>query len=78
VGKSLVAAGAEVNAKNESGETPLIVAAIQGRNDFSAMLIENGADVNAVDNSEHSATYYAAEGGFTGITEQLIMADVEN
>jgi hypothetical protein len=42
------------------------------------MLIESGADVNAVDNREHSATYYAAEGGFTEITEQLIMAGAEN
>lgn len=39
---------------------------------------EEGADVNAVDNSRHSALYYASEAGFTAIVEQLLMAGAEN
>jgi hypothetical protein len=31
-----------------------------------------------VDNLEHSSLYYAAEGGFTEITEQLIIAGAVN
>ena len=41
------------------------------------MLIEAGADVNQVDNEQHSALYYAAEAGFTEIVEQLLMAGAE-
>jgi ankyrin repeat protein len=67
-----------VNHRNQDGETPLIVAAMKGHNDFTALLIEHGVDVNAVDNLEHSAMFYAAEGGYTEITEQLITAGAEN
>jgi ankyrin repeat protein len=51
---------------------------MKGKNDFTALLIEHGADFNAVDNLQHSALYYAAEGGYTEITEQLIAAGAEN
>ncbi|MDE5865064.1 MAG: ankyrin repeat domain-containing protein, partial [Lachnospiraceae bacterium] len=70
--------GAEINQRTTEGQTPLIVAARNARNDFTAMLIENGADVNAVDNDQHSAMYYASEAGFTEIVEQLLMAGAEN
>ncbi|MDR0669264.1 MAG: ankyrin repeat domain-containing protein, partial [Treponema sp.] len=62
------------NARNQDGETPLIVAAMKGQNDLAALLIDHGADPNAVDNLQHSALYYAAEGGYTEITERLITA----
>ena len=42
-----------------------------------AFLIENGADVNLVSNSQRSALYYATENGFTEIVEQLLMAGAE-
>lgn len=78
IGKALLKAGAHVNFKNESSETPLIIAASRGNNDFVALLIENEADVNAVDNSQQSALYYASESGFTEIVEMLIMAGAVN
>jgi hypothetical protein len=42
------------------------------------MLIEETADVNAVDNDQHSALYYATEAGFTEIVEQLLIAGAQN
>ena len=69
---------ASVNKPNDEGESPLILAAQKGKNDFTAMLIEKGADVNAVDNSQHSAMFYASEAGYTEIVEQLLIAGAEN
>ena len=39
--------GADVNAKNESGVTPLLWAAWKGHKEVAELLIANGADVNA-------------------------------
>ena len=78
VGRALLNAGASVNSKNADGETPLILAARNARNDFTAMLIEKEADVNAVDNDQHSSPYYASEEGYTEIVEQLLIAGAEN
>ncbi len=41
------------------------------------MLLENGANVNLADNAQQTALYYATEGGFTEIVEQLILAGAE-
>jgi ankyrin repeat protein len=62
---------------SEHRESPLIVAAMRGRNDFTALLIEKGADLNALDNLEHSAMHYAGEAGYTEIVERLITAGAE-
>ena len=45
--KQHLAAGADVNAKNRSGWTPLHQAAWRGRNEIVELLIAEGADVNA-------------------------------
>lgn len=42
------------------------------------MLIENKADVNAVDNDSHSAMHFASERGYTEIVEQLLIAGAES
>ena len=44
-----IAAGTDVNAKDEKGATPLHGAAFTGRMEVVELLIENGADVNAKD-----------------------------
>ena len=45
--KQLLAAGADVNAKDGDGTTPLHCAADAGRKEIVELLIANGADVNA-------------------------------
>ena len=74
MGRALITAGADVDAKNGVGFTPLIVAARNGRNDFVSLLLENGADPEAVDNDGRSAMHYASEAGYTEIVEMLLTA----
>lgn len=45
--KALLREGANVNAANASGLTPLIEAAARGRTDVARLLIEGGADLDA-------------------------------
>ena len=78
LGKMLLEAGAEINSRNSFSETPLIVAAQCGFNDFTAFLIENNADLNAVDNNGRHAMDFASERGYTEILEQLLMAGAES
>ena len=47
--KQHLAAGADVNAKDEDGKAPLHKAALHGRKEIAEMLIANGADVNVLD-----------------------------
>ena len=74
IGRALIGAGADVNAKNGSGSTPLILAARNGRNDFVSLLLESGADPDAADNDGRTAMHYASESGFTEIVEMLLTA----
>jgi len=47
--KKHLAAGTDVDAKNEKGMSPLIQAAWGGHNEITKLLIAKGADVNAMD-----------------------------
>lgn len=43
--------GADVNAKNKSGNTPLIIASEKGSKNMIQLLIDRGADINLRDKS---------------------------
>ena len=59
--KQHAAAGTDLNVKEPSGgATPLIVAAILGRTEATALLIENGANINAQNNDGSTALHGAA------------------
>jgi ankyrin repeat protein len=55
----LIAKGAEVNAKNVGGETPLDNAAYWGHKEVAKLLISRGADVNAKDDDGKTPLDYA-------------------
>ena len=68
----LIAAGADVHARDYRGETPLHRAVEHGSNRVVALLIENGADVNARDRDGYTALYYAAIHSKPDIAAQLL------
>jgi len=58
--KALMDGGADVNAADELGETPLHEAVFRGYGDISILLLEHGADVNAPDGRGLSPLHAAA------------------
>ena len=58
--KDLIEAGADVNARNQDGETPLIVATLHEHISIMEMLIDKGADVNCWDANYETALHHAA------------------
>jgi ankyrin repeat protein len=73
----LIEAGADVNAKDNNGSTPLFFCALKGHVEVARALIEAGADVNAkVDNGDNGVTplYVCAQEGHPEVARALIKA----
>ena len=69
--KALLEAGAQVNAKTESGLTALMSAADSGHADTAQVLLSNGAKVNAKDKDDITALMLAVARDHTKIVELL-------
>jgi ankyrin repeat protein len=72
--KTLIKAGADVNAKDEGGVTALMLASSDGHKEMVKMLIKAGADVNAKDKNGKTALMRASERGRKEIVKMLIKA----
>jgi len=68
----LLAEGAEVDARDEIGKTPLIIAADKGYFPIVQLLIQNGADINAQHNLHWTALMFAAGNGHSAIVKLLV------
>jgi cytohesin len=75
--KDFLAKGADVNAKDDSGWTPLIHAANRGHNEVAALLIAKGADVNAQNEGGVTTLSFAVSEGHKEIAELLIAKGVD-
>lgn len=71
VARALVAAGADVNARQQGGVTPLQEAAANGAVDLVGLLLERGADPAARDENGRTAADWARERGQTAVLEIL-------
>lgn len=59
---------ADVNAKDESGQTALHKAATNGHKAVALLLLEKGAGVSAKDESKRTALYWKAKKGYEAVT----------
>ncbi|QAA34088.1 ankyrin repeat domain-containing protein [Clostridium manihotivorum] len=53
--ESVIDQGVDKNSKNEDERTPLIYSLLKGRNEIAKLLIDKGADVNAIDKYKDTA-----------------------
>ena len=67
----LIAMGADVNVRNEAGETPLMCAAAKGYADMVQILIQHGANPRLENNRGETALTIALMKGYTRIAESL-------
>ncbi|HJT65497.1 MAG TPA: ankyrin repeat domain-containing protein [Pyrinomonadaceae bacterium] len=73
--KSLLSSpGADVNATNERGSTPLLEAARYGHDDICRVLIAAGADVKAKDKDGKTALMLAVQGDHDQVVRVLKQA----
>ncbi len=70
--KSLISSGADVNATNDWGWTPLYVAAVIGNGDIVNLLIAKGAHVDEPNQPRETPLHLAVSNGHRDIVELLI------
>jgi uncharacterized sulfatase len=70
--KALVEQGADINAKDELGWTPLYWAASTGQTEVAEFLVAQGADVQAKTKDENTPLHQAASAGEGRLAELLI------
>lgn len=70
--QSLISSGADVNAKNEDGLTPIYSAIKYGQKAVVELLISHEADVNAKTENGETPLHYSARQGHADIAELLL------
>ncbi|MBL1276335.1 MAG: ankyrin repeat domain-containing protein [Ectothiorhodospiraceae bacterium] len=75
IAQQLIDAGADVNQKSLSSKkiTPLIHAVVLGRDKLLALLLDSGADIDAIDRMGKTALIHAVEKGRESIVEALLL-----
>ena len=68
----LISEGADIDARNKYGMTPLMIAATRGHGPFVVWLVEHGADLDHTAKYAMSALMLAVVYGHTDIVEELI------
>ena len=64
--------GADIEARDESGETPLTAAALAGQVEVVTLLIERGADIGGRSKKGFTAFHAAAFGGHLDVVQLLL------
>jgi len=69
---SAIAAGEDINARNEAGNTPLHYACERGYTEIVNLLLNSGADVNAQNNGGHTPLHWACWRAYAVATRLLL------
>ena len=69
--EAVLARGADVNARQQVGYTPLMGAASSGRDDLADLLLARGADPSLVSNDGKTAATVANEHGHAALADRL-------
>lgn len=70
--QTALATGANINARDEDGVTPLIAASMMNRPAVVKLLLEKGADVNAKDNRRLTASQWASYPSTAGDKREIV------
>jgi uncharacterized protein len=76
--KFLVGAGANVNAVNEFGDTPLIDVAELGNSEIVEILLKHGANPNATSTNQVSVLHAGVRSGNAHLVELLLSAGAQH
>lgn len=68
---------ANVNAKDAMGNTPLHLAALEGKQDVIKLLLDNGAEVNEQNDLGNTSLHFAMQNGYSEISTLLTDAGAE-
>jgi ankyrin repeat protein len=69
--KILIYIGANINSKDKSLNTPLILAAFEGKKEIVKLLLNSGADPNLKDEHNRDAIYWAEKKGYKDIVNLI-------
>lgn len=75
--RRLIAAGADVNAKDETQQSTYLVATSEGYRELLELTLEHGADVRSLDNYQGTGLIRAAERGHTLVVGRLLRAGID-
>ena len=70
--KDLISKGADINAKNNNGNTPLHIASYNGYLPIVEYLVNNRADINTKNKNDRTPLHYASFEGHLSVVELLI------
>ena len=76
--RQLIKSGFNLEEKNSRGKTPLMMAAIRGRDRIVRILIESGAQLDTKSNGGKTALMFACEEGFFKVVKMLLLAGADS
>ena len=73
----LIAAGADVNAKDKTKQSAYLISTSEGYLDLLDLTLEHGADVDSLDKYDGTGLIRAAERGHHDIVGRLLQTDID-
>jgi ankyrin repeat protein len=75
--ESFLRSGMDINARDEHGWTPLMVATFNDKDDVAIFLIDHGADILVTDGAGYGPLHWASFKGLGNVVRQLIKRNVD-